>query len=73
MGEIERLAMRNAVGDVENDDITQLLQAGEMRERPADHASADQRNLITSHRDFPNGQVLFCAAKKRRPRLLPSG
>ena len=30
-------------------DIAQLLEADEMRERAADHASADQRDLLARH------------------------
>ena len=34
---------------VEEDDFAQLLEADKMRERAADHAGADQRNLLARH------------------------
>ena len=46
---IERFALRNAFDDVEQHDVAQFLQPDEMRERAADLARADQRNLVTSH------------------------
>ncbi len=39
----------NAFGDVEQDDVAQFLQAGEMRQRAANHARADERDLVASH------------------------
>ena len=47
--EVERLALRDAFGDVEQDDVAELLEADEMGERAADLAGADQRNLVTRH------------------------
>ena len=49
LGEIERLALRNAFGDVEQHDVAELLEADEMSERAADLAGADQCNLVTRH------------------------
>src|SRR5204863_7682038 len=49
LNEIERLALRNAFGDVEQHHIAKLLQTGEMCERTADLASTDQRNFWTRH------------------------
>ena len=48
-GEIERLALRNAVDDVEENDVAQFLQRGQMRQRAADLAGPDQSNLLTRH------------------------
>ena len=47
--DVERLALRQALGDVENDDVAQLLQPDQMRERSADHATADQGDLRARH------------------------
>ena len=47
--EVERLALRNAFGDVEQHDVAELLEADEMGERAADLAGTDQRNLVTRH------------------------
>ncbi len=53
-GDIERLAIRHAFHDVEQDDVTKFLEADEMGERAADLAGADQRDPGTSHElDFP--------------------
>ena len=41
--------MHDAFGDVEEDDITQILERGEVGERAADIAGADQRDLLASH------------------------
>ena len=51
LGEIERLALRHALGDVEQHDVAQFLQAREMRQRAADLARADQRDLLARHPD----------------------
>ena len=47
--EIERLALRNAFGDIEQHDVAELLEADEMGERAADLAGTDQSNLGTRH------------------------
>ena len=46
---VKRLALRRALGDVEQDDVAQFLDGGEMRQRAADLTGADQGNLGTSH------------------------
>jgi hypothetical protein len=47
--EIERLALRNAFGDIEQHDVTELFEANEMGERAADLAGTDQCNPGTWH------------------------
>ena len=47
--DIERLALRDALGDVEQDDVAQFLQADEMGERAADLTGADQGDLVACH------------------------
>ena len=47
--DVERLALRDAFGDVEQHDVAELLQADEMGERAADLAGADQCDLVTRH------------------------
>ncbi len=42
LGEVERLALRDALGDVEQDDVAQFLHRRQMRERATDHAGADR-------------------------------
>ena len=49
LGDIERFALRNALGDVEQDDVAHFLLRREMRQRATDHSRADQRNLLASH------------------------
>ena len=49
--EIERLALRHAIDDVEQDDIAQFLHRSEMRQRAAGIMSgSDQSNLLARHR-----------------------
>ena len=48
-GDVERLALRDAFDDVEQDDIAEFLEADEMGERAADLAGADERNLVARH------------------------
>ena len=49
LGDVERLALRDALHDVEHHDVAELFEADEMGERAADLAGADQRNLVTRH------------------------
>ena len=47
--EIERLALGDAFGDVEQHDIPELFEPNEMGEGAADVAGTDQRDLGTCH------------------------
>ena len=47
--DIERLALRDALGNVEKGDVTKLLEAGEERQGASDIAGADERNLFAGH------------------------
>ena len=47
--DVERLALRHALGDVEEHDVAEFLDGGEMGERAADLSRADQRNLGSGH------------------------
>ena len=49
LGDVERLALGNALGDVEQDDVAELAHRGEVGEGSADHSGADQRDLLPSH------------------------
>ena len=49
LGDVERLALRHALGDVEQDDVAEFLEADEMGERAADLAGADQGDLVARH------------------------
>ncbi len=49
LDEIERLALRNAFGDVEHDDIAQLFQTDEKRQGAADLTRAYQCDLASRH------------------------
>ena len=49
LGDIERLALGNALDDVEQDDVAEFLEAGEMGERAADLPGADERDRRTGH------------------------
>ena len=48
-GDVERLALRRAIGDVEQDDVAEFLDRGEMGERAADLSRADQGDLGSGH------------------------
>ena len=48
--QIERLAVRNPLHDVEKNDVTELLEPDQMRQRSADLTGADQCNLVSRHR-----------------------
>ncbi len=47
--EVERLALGQALDDVEEHDIAKLFQADQSRERAADLAAADERNPAAGH------------------------
>src|SRR5258708_7901543 len=47
--EVERLALRNAFGDVEQHNVAELFEANKMGERAANLAGTDQCNLGTRH------------------------
>ena len=49
LGNVERLALRDAFHDVEHHDIAELFQADQVSERAADLAGADQCNLLAGH------------------------
>ncbi len=49
LGDVERLALRQAFHDVEEHDVAKLLEADQVGERAADHATADQGDLRTRH------------------------
>ncbi len=49
-GEIEGLALRNAVDDVEENDVAQLLGGRQEGQGPADLAGSDQSNFLARHR-----------------------
>ena len=63
LGDVERLALGNALGDVEQDDVAQLAHRGEVGERAADHSGADQRDLLASHGGCCS-PLLFCGAPR---------
>ena len=48
-GKIERLALGNAVDDVEENDVAQLFQRRQMGQRAADLAGPDQCNFLARH------------------------
>ena len=47
--DIERFALRHALGNVEHHHIAQFLQADEVSQRSADLAGANQSNLVARH------------------------
>ena len=63
LADVERLALRNALGDVEQDDVAHFPLRGEVSEGSADHSGADQRDLLPSH----EAAFLFCFWGRRGP------
>ena len=47
--QIQRLALRHAVDDVEENDVAQFLHRRQMRQRSADLAGPNQSNLLARH------------------------
>ena len=47
--QVQRLAFGNALGDVEQDDVAHLADRGEVGQRAADHAGANQGDFLPSH------------------------
>jgi hypothetical protein len=66
LDKVERFALRDALGDVEQHDVTELLEADEVSERAADLACADQRNLVTRH----VGKILIGRSKSPGCRVI---
>jgi hypothetical protein len=50
LGEVERLALRDALGDVDEDDVAHFADRREVGQCAADHSGADERDLRASHR-----------------------
>jgi hypothetical protein len=50
LGNIERLALRQPLDDVEQHHVAQFLEPCEVSQRAPDHAAADQSNLAASHK-----------------------
>ena len=59
--DVERLALGRAVGNVEQDDVAEFLERGEMGQRAADLAGADEGNLGSGHGELISDQVIRCA------------
>src|SRR5262249_22041125 len=51
-GEVERLALRQALDDVEQGDVGEPFQGAQVRERTADHPGADECDLLPCHRSM---------------------
>jgi hypothetical protein len=47
--DVERLALRDAFGDVEHHDVAELFQADEVSQRSTDLTGANQSNLVARH------------------------
>src|SRR4029077_2858224 len=51
-GQVQRLALRHAVDDIEEDDIAKFFHRRQKRQRPADLPGPDQTYLLARHRNF---------------------
>ena len=56
--DVQRLALGGAVSNVEQDDVTEFLERGEVGQRTADLACADEGNLGSSHGELISDQVI---------------
>ena len=50
--DVERFALRHALGDIEHHNVAKLLQANEVSQRSADLTGANQSNLVARHGKF---------------------
>jgi hypothetical protein len=77
LGDIERLALGRALGDVEQDDVAQRFARGHVCQGAADHAGADKGDLRASHRFHLREEGVRCdiaVGRRSRPvrfRLQP--
>ncbi len=62
-GQIQRLALRHAINDVEKDDVAELLQRRQESQRSANLPGSDQSYLLARHR------ILSSALRDRQARL----
>ncbi len=69
LGEVQRLALRHALGDVEQDHVAQLLARGDVGQGAADHAGADEGDLRASHEAMLQW-VWMGAGKGENPRAV---
>ena len=70
-GQVQRLALRHAVDDVEQDDVAQFLERGQVGQGAADLAGADQGDLLTRHGICPSFE--FAATSRRARGEEPRG
>ena len=56
-GDVECLALRDTFGNVEHDDVTEVLDGCEMGKRAADLACADEGNLGSGHENSSPSSV----------------
>src|SRR5690606_18493201 len=54
LSDVQSLALRRALGDVEQNDVAEFIEADEVGERAADHAGPDEGYLVACYvRIFP--------------------
>jgi uncharacterized membrane protein len=69
LDDIERLALRHALGDIEHHRVAQILQAREQRERAADLAGADECDFRSGHGIRLEGNACETPTKARERAL----
>ena len=68
LGQIERLALRHAFHDIDQDDVAQFLGGGPMGAGGPDVSSSDDRDFRASHGSmFPTGFVSFRFSRRLSP------
>jgi len=65
MMSIEGFPLRGAFHDVEQDDVAEIFQSGEMRQRAANVAGADEGDFIAGHGIFRAVMKKDVAARRR--------
>ena len=73
LGKIERLALRHAVDDVEEDDVAEFLDRRQVRQGAADLAGPDQSNLLARHEILPLFEISFIETAARHDVARPRG
>ena len=71
-GDVERFALRNAADDIEQHDIAQFLQSGQMGQCAADVTGANKRDLVAGHESYSRFNcVLKTAVISADPPFMP--
>ena len=77
LDDVERLALRHTLDDIDEKDVPELFEPGEERQGAADLPGADQRDLAACHayafrlRPLNRGDLRFQVLVEKRHHILP--